>query len=114
VVAVQTATITSQSMPSYHDGGMAYSSPAMAPDEGLAKVLQNEAVLTRRGVDAVGGPDAVASANRSEPIGGGSTTVNLMLSHKTLQRIIAPQTKSGGPLARAISGRRVSAHRTGW
>jgi hypothetical protein len=62
--AAQVATIAATE-PSYHQGGMVRD---MAPDEVRGpRMTSDEAVLTSRGVRAVGGPQGVSEANRGRP-----------------------------------------------
>ncbi len=60
-----------------------------------ATVEAGEGVLTRQGVRAIGGEEAVAAANRGQT-SGGSTSVNLMLRHRVLDVILTEHAGRGG------------------
>jgi len=101
-VGVEAAVISSQSMPSYHAGGMAYEAPQLAPDEGLAVVRPGrEAFLTERGIDAMGGPEAIPAVNRGE--GGGTQIVMpIMYKHRVFGRVMSDSYQIPGSPTRAV------------
>ena len=104
--AVQIGVIAAQ-QPTFHVGGIV--KPASrAPDEVSATLMQGEGVLTRRGVDAVGGADAVQAANRGQAVGGSSSRVVAvsMLDGRVLDAVFAGTGPSGrGGLASRVDSR---------
>jgi hypothetical protein len=91
---VSTAMIASQ-QPSFHTGGM------VQPDETLAKVLTGEGVLSRQGVDAIGGPGAVNRANAGT---GQAQVIQMVYKHRVLDTVIKDQLRTNTSLKRAIRG----------
>lgn len=79
-LATSVGMIMATPRPKFHVGGIVEggSAPAMgSPDEVNTTLTTGEGVLTRRGVSAAGGPDAVAAMNRGErnvARGGGDAT----------------------------------------
>jgi hypothetical protein len=111
-VALEINTIESQQLPSYHTGGMAYEAPTLAPDEGVAVLRPgSEAVLTGRGVNAVGGEHGVNAANRGETAGG-VLVVEQVYKHRVFGRVLQDNYRMGGPMASiAKQGQRVGHRR---
>lgn len=100
------ATIAAQK-PSFHTGGVV--KPAgPAPDEVSATLMQGEGVLTRRGVQALGGEQAVQAVNRGAPTPTGASTVTAiaMLDGRVLDAVWAGSGPSGrGGLASRVDSR---------
>jgi hypothetical protein len=91
---VSTAMIASQ-QPNFHTGGM------VQPDETFAKVLTGEGVLSRQGVDAIGGPGAVNRANAGT---GQAQVIQMVYKHRVLDTVIKDQLRTNTSLKRAIRG----------
>ena len=110
-VAVETATIASQSPPTYHSGGLAYEAPMLAPDEGTSIVRTGEGVLTERGLGAVGGPEGLAAANRGEAPAQ-TIVVSMVYKHRIFGEIVRDSMRlPGSPLRSAIKGGSRVGHR---
>ncbi len=113
-VGVQVAGIKAQSLPTFHAGGITYEAPVMAPDEGLAVVRpQVEALLTTRGIDAAGGPEAVARLNRGEAGGQQQLVIEQVYKHRVFGRVVRDSFRiPGSPTRRVIKqGSRVGHRR---
>lgn len=92
--AVQAAAVLAEPPPKFHMGGM-------APDETLITAQAGEAVLSRTGVQALGGEEGVMNANR------GNTTSQVVVVNQYKHRIfdsfiIDNLRRTGSPLASAI------------
>jgi hypothetical protein len=100
--AVQIAAIQSQS---FHAGGMV----GGTPDEVPANLLRGEAVITRAGVDALGGEQAINAIN-----GGGSSMPMIIVNkykHRTLDVQIRDQLRTDSALTRATANAGRMGHR---
>ena len=94
---VQAGVVASTSPPTFDLGGMVPMGTQGGSGRHVgATVEAGEGVLTRQGVRAIGGEEAVANANRGQSSGGGSTSVNLMLRHKVLDVILTEHAGRGG------------------
>tara|TARA_R100001443_G_scaffold24962_2_gene37634 strand:- start:2766 stop:4946 length:2181 start_codon:yes stop_codon:yes gene_type:complete len=94
--AIQIAAIKSQTM---HAGGMV----GGTPDEVPANLLRGEAVITRAGVDALGGEQAVNSING----GGGGNRPQVVVhqyKHRVLDVALKDQLRTDSNLNRALMG----------
>jgi hypothetical protein len=80
VGAAEIAVIAAQ-QPQLHDGGM-------ATDEYPYTLQTGEGVLSRRGVRALGGPDAVEEVNRGRPATGGGGVSLLALDGRIMDHMI--------------------------
>jgi len=99
---IQIAQIKSQTM---HAGGMV----GGTPDEVPANLLRGEAVITRAGVDALGGEQAVNAINR-----GGSSMPMIIVNkykHRTLDIQIRDQLRTDSALTRATANAGRAGHR---
>lgn len=80
--AVQAGVIASQKPPTGHTGMVpagALAQGSMQPDERLRTVLTGEGVISREGVDALGGPGALHDLNRGRaPTGRNEFVVNVV------------------------------------
>lgn len=93
---VQAGVVASTSPPTFDLGGMVPMGTQAGSGRHVgATVEAGEGVLTRQGVRAIGGEEAVAAANRGQS-SGGSTSVNLMLRHKVLDVILTEHAGRGG------------------
>lgn len=102
--AVQIGLIASKQPPQMHTGGM-----VAAPDEVDTRLQSREAILSRTGVEAVGGADGVARANRGEPIGGGAVVVVQTYEHRSFGAFMGHELRRpGGALREAIRGGRLA------
>ena len=99
---MQIAAIQAQS---FHSGGMV----GGTPDEVPANLLRGEAVITRAGVDALGGEQAVNAIN-----GGGSSMPMVIVNkykHRTLDVQIRDQLRTDSALTRATAKAGRAGHR---
>ncbi len=100
--AVQIAAIQAQS---FHAGGMV----GGTPDEVPANLLRGEAVITRAGVDALGGEQAVNAIN------GGDSSMPMIIvnkyKHRTLDVQIRDQLRTDSALTRATANAGRAGHR---
>ena len=97
--ASQIALIGAQEPPSLHAGGII--SPR--PDERAIMARAGEGVLTRAGVNAIGGEAGLAAANRGQ--GGGPMVIQMRYKHRVLDEVLQDSVKRGGPIQRAINRR---------
>ena len=81
--ATASAGILSQSPPSFQRGGMV-ATPGSTPDHRVIQTRADEAVLTGRGVRALGGPSAVEAVNRGGTAQAQPTIVNLHVDGRKL------------------------------
>ena len=97
LLAAQVAQISRQQPPVYDLGGMV-PMPTQAQRHTPIMAEAGEAVLTRRGVDALGGPDGVREANEGGRAAGGAgpVSVALTLRHRTLERVMVEHAGRGG------------------
>lgn len=91
--------------PRFHRGGM-------AGDEFDARLRRNEAVITPQGVQAIGGPQAVAALNRGQPAAGQPIALNVSITMPdgTTQTATATGSTGGGTIyaaTRTAPGRRI-------
>ena len=93
--ALQVAAIRSQTM---HAGGMV----GGTPDERPANLLTGEAVITRAGVDALGGSAGVNSINGGG--GGAPQVIVVQYKHRVLDIAIKDQLRTDTNLNRALMG----------
>jgi hypothetical protein len=97
--ATQAGLVASQEPPaSMHLGGI-----VGGPDERMITARAGEGVLTRQGVNAIGGEAGVASANRGQ--GGGPLVVQYIYKHKVLDEVLTDSVRRGGPIGSAINRR---------
>jgi len=109
IATVQAAQVAAQEAPAYHVGGLIGTGGA-APDEVGISARRGEGVLTRQGVEAIGGPAGLAAANR-----GASMPSQIVVEHVYKQRVLNAVLQDnlgmqGSPLRQAIrsaKGRRV-------
>jgi len=97
--ATQIALVGSQEPPSFHLGGIVGS----RPDERMIAARAGEGVLTRQGVNAIGGESGLAAANRGQ--GGQALIVQHVYKHKILDEVLADSVARGGPIGGAINRR---------
>lgn len=90
LTAVEVASILSQK-PTFHRGGVIGADPS----ERNITARQGEAVLTRQGVAAIGGPSGLADANRGA--GGGTTVLQLRVGNNVAQELVYQGTRGPGP-----------------
>lgn len=101
-VAAQIAAIASTPAPSFHTG--------LAPDEYGATLKAGEGVLSTQGVAAMGGSEAVRSANNGQAMGGQITIIN-QHKHKIFDVQVRENLRAGGQLA-ALAGATRTWHRS--
>ena len=102
VGTANTAIILAQQPPVFHAGGMVTGAQTSGADELLAVLRRDEAVLTGRGVNALGGADGVNAANRGA-VGGGPTAFVIQYKHRVLDVLMAEQVRRNGPLGQALN-----------
>lgn len=106
--AAAVAQIASQE-PSFH-AGTGNARRYSAPDEVRATLLEGEAVLSRRAVAELGGPERINdwNAGRREPERDARPVVTIQYRHREHNEFIRDNLLLGGPLADAIGkGKRV-------
>jgi hypothetical protein len=96
--ATQAGLVASQEPPTMHLGGI-----VGGPDERTITARAGEGILTRQGVNAIGGEAGVASANRGQ--GGGPLVVQYIYKHKVLDEVLTDSVRRGGPIGSAINRR---------
>jgi hypothetical protein len=99
------AMIAAQKPPSFHRGG--------SPDEVQATLTRNEAVLSPRGVSAMGGEDGVKALNRGERGGSGGSTV-VMLNDRVIDVISSRIAARSGVALRTATGADKPGSRSGY
>jgi hypothetical protein len=72
-------------------------------DQYMTTLYDGEGVLTRRGVDAIGGEGAVHAANKGAPASGGPMSVMINFRDRTLDKMLTKLVKAGGQFASDIS-----------
>jgi len=97
--ATQAGIVAAQEPPSFHLGGIVGS----RPDERQITARAGEGVLTRQGVNAIGGESGLAAANRGQ--GGQALIVQHVYKHKILDEVLADSVARGGPIGGAINRR---------
>ena len=97
--ATQAGIVAAQEPPSFHLGGIVGS----RPDERQITARAGEGVLTRQGVQAIGGEAGLAAANRGQ--GGGPMVVQMVYRHKVLDEVLSDSVRRGGPIGGAINRR---------
>ena len=97
--ATQAGIVAAQEPPSFHLGGIVGS----RPDERQITARAGEGVLTRQGVQAIGGEAGLAAANRGQ--GGGPMVVQMVYRHKVLDAVLSDSVRRGGPIGAAINRR---------
>ena len=76
----------------------------LAPDEIPATLEQGEGVLSRQGVSAIGGPDAVRAANRGQAIGMPSVIrVDHVYGHRALATQWIDASRAPGPVRDSLT-----------
>jgi hypothetical protein len=98
------ATITKQ-QPTFHRGG--------SPDEVQATLTRNEAVLSPKGVAAMGGEEGIKALNRGERGGSGGSTV-VMLNDRVLDVISSRIAARSGVALRTATGADKPGSRSGY
>ena len=81
-VLAQTAVVLAQKPPQFADGGM------VTPDHHLISAQPGEAVISRRGVAALGGPTGIESLNRGMQAGS-NITANIVLERRIIGHAVA-------------------------
>ena len=81
-VAAQLAVIASNKPPQFADGGM------VTPDHRMISAQPGEAVISRRGVAALGGPTGIESLNRGMSAGQ-NMTANIVLDRRIIGQAVA-------------------------
>lgn len=103
--AVQIGKIAASKPPSYRGGGMIADGPvqqaAALPDARVISAETGEAILTRQGVQAEGGPEGVAARNAG--MSPAPVEVNLRLGHETMQRVTVEQLQRPSALRAATT-----------
>jgi hypothetical protein len=94
-IAASVAKIASEKPPKFHDG-------VGAVDEMLATLRSGEAVLSQRGAQAAGGPQAIEALNRGTPPG--PTTLVFQYAGRAVERVVLDAMQRGGPLQAAMAG----------
>lgn len=86
------ASIEAQKPPTFHRG--------LSPDEFPATLQAGEAVLTRQGVQSVGGAEAITAANRgtSPATGSRSTTVDFTYAGRAIGRVLSDGLRRPGEI----------------
>jgi hypothetical protein len=98
LAATQVAMVAAQEPPTLHLGGM------VRPDENMIKARAGEGILTRQGVQAVGGEAGLAAANQGMA-SGGSIIVQQVYKHKVLDTVLTDSIKRGGPITTELNRR---------
>ncbi len=107
---INIALIAAQQPPSFRTGGLigpdaaATAQAASLPDARLISAEVGEAILTRQGVEAEGGEEAIRRRNagmRAEPV-----VVDLKLRHEVLDRVLTEQLQRPTALRGATVGSR--------
>lgn len=100
----QIAMIEAQEPPSYHLGGL------VKPDEAMVKARVGEALLTKQGVNAVGGEAGVNAINGAGGQCAGPVVINQVYRHRVLDTVMADSLKRGNVVDRSfrrkITGRK--------
>ena len=81
-VIAQTAVVLAQKPPQFSDGGM------VTPDHRLISAQPGEAVVSRRGVAALGGPSGLSELNKGMG-SGGSMTANIVIDRRIIGQAVA-------------------------
>lgn len=81
-VAAQLAVVASNKPPQFADGGM------VTPDHRMISAQPGEAVISRRGVAALGGPTGIDSLNRGMQ-SGQNVTANIVLDRRIIGQAVA-------------------------
>ena len=81
-VAAQLAVIASNKPPQFADGGL------VTPDHRLISAQPGEAVVSRRGVAALGGPSGLSELNKGMG-SGGSMTANIVIDRRIIGQAVA-------------------------
>ena len=81
-VAAQLALIASNKPPQFADGGM------VTPDHRMISAQPGEAIISRRGVAALGGPTGIESLNRGMQAGR-NITANIVLDRRIIGQAVA-------------------------
>jgi hypothetical protein len=97
--ATQAAIVGASEPPSFHLGGIVSS----RPDERQITARAGEGVLTRQGVNAIGGEAGLAAANRGQ--GGGPMVIQYVHKHRVLDEVLSESVRRGGPIGGAINRR---------
>tara|TARA_R110000765_G_scaffold209277_1_gene314471 strand:+ start:1897 stop:4023 length:2127 start_codon:yes stop_codon:yes gene_type:complete len=82
-VGMQLATIAAQKPPEFPGGGM------VSPDHMLIGAQSGEAVMSRRGVHALGGASAIESLNRGVAPAQANLTANIILDRRVIGKAIS-------------------------
>lgn len=96
--ATQAAMVLSQEPPEMHLGGM------VRADENMIKARAGEGILTRQGVQAIGGEAGLAAANQGAA-SGGSIVVQQVYKHRVLDTVLTDSIKRGGPITAELNRR---------
>ncbi|HIA02701.1 MAG TPA: hypothetical protein EYN66_12470 [Myxococcales bacterium] len=96
--ATQVALVAAQEPPSLHLGGI------VKPDESMIKARAGEGLLTRQGVQAIGGEAGLAAANKGGAAGG-SIIVQQVYKHRVLDTVLTDSIKRGGPITTELNRR---------
>lgn len=88
----QVAMIESQEPPSYHLGGV------VKPDEAMVKARVGEALLTKQGVNAIGGEAGVNAINGAAGPGAAPVVINQVYRHRVLDTVMSDSLKRGGSI----------------
>jgi hypothetical protein len=99
--AAQVATIAAQ-QPAFHAGGIV----GAPPDEVNARLVRGEGVLSRSGVNAIGGEQAVRAANAGIPQTPQPMVIVQQYRHRVYNDFIKQNLRMGSPLAVEIRGAR--------
>tara|TARA_R110001583_G_scaffold36850_2_gene121000 strand:+ start:2080 stop:4236 length:2157 start_codon:yes stop_codon:yes gene_type:complete len=94
----QAAMVLSQDAPEMHFGGM------VRADENMIKARAGEGILTRQGVQAIGGEAGLAAANQGAA-SGGSIVVQQVYKHRVLDTVLTDSIKRGGPITAELNRR---------
>lgn len=101
VGGAQVATIAAQ-QPAFHSGGIV----GAPPDEVNARLVRGEGVLSRSGVNAIGGEQAVRAANAGIPQTPQPMVIVQQYRHRVYNDFIKQNLRMGSPLAAEIRGTR--------
>lgn len=96
--AAQTAVVLAQK-PNFANGGV------MDADHRPAMLQPGEGVLTRAGVNNVGGSEGIAAINQGRQGGGGPMQAYVVFDHRWFDRGARQNIQRGGAISRAISRR---------
>ena len=105
--AAQIATIAAQPAPTFHQGGMIQATGQTIGNVPIV-ARDGEAVLTRQGVNAIGGPEAVTAANRGSGMESRSIRAEFVVGPRTSGDQYLQAVGANGTMRRATAALRPS------